>query len=139
VPTLPRFAFVPNPLLRIANRPERKRSQVAEERRPELPQPYEDPARGYHKLDEFVCLVQVILALDVVFFVAAILLEREDGGEVNVRAVERDDPDAEDLSDVYVEDEVGLVVCYCPLASCAKVPFAPSSFKAESRGKRLTH
>jgi hypothetical protein len=139
VPTLPRFAFVPDPLLHIADRPKRERAQVAEERRPELPQPYKDPTRRYHELDKFVCLVQIILALDVVFSVAAVLLEREDGGEVDARAVERDDPNAENLSDVYVEDEVGLVVCYCPSASCAKVPFAPFSFKVDSRGKRLTH
>lgn len=124
---LVRFALIPDPLFCIAYRPQRKGAQEAEERRPELPQPYEDPARRYDELDELVCLVQIVLALDVEFLVAAVLPELEDGGKIYARTVEWDDPDAEDLGDVYVEDEVALVVCWSgPSASF----FAPSLSKS---------
>lgn len=50
------------------------------------------------------------MALDVVFSITAVALELEHGGEIYTRAVEGDEPDAEDLGDVYVEDEVLRVV-----------------------------
>jgi hypothetical protein len=103
-PALPRFVVVPDPLFCVADRPQCERSQIAEECCPKLPQPNEDPAWRYHEFDKFVCLVQIILALDVIFVVATVLLELEDGGKVDARAMKRDDPDTEDLSDVDVED-----------------------------------
>lgn len=122
----------------IGYRPQRERAQEAEERRTELPQPHKDPARRYDELDELVRLVQVVLALDVVLFVAAILLELEYGSEVYARAVEWYQPDAENLGDVYVEDEVALVVryvtCQCnSIASCSlKIRDLPTELTVNS-------
>ena len=39
-------------------------------------------------------------------------MERKDAGEAHGRVVEGDEPDAEDLEDGDVEDEVGFVECY---------------------------
>jgi hypothetical protein len=43
-------------------------------------------------------------------------VERYDGGEVNGRVVEGDEPDTEDLENVDVEDEVGFIKC-CEILS----------------------
>jgi hypothetical protein len=55
-------------------------------------------------------------------------VERYDGGEVDGRVVEGDQPDTEDLEDVDVEDEVGFVKCceilsaICPSRSGCYLP-----------------
>lgn len=59
---------------------------------------------------ELVVLVKVILRRDVVFAAVRWACEVELGGEGDVRVVERNEPKAEELSDVEVEDHVGGVV-----------------------------
>lgn len=69
-----------------------------------MPYPDQDPSLREGELNEFVHLVQVVLALDVVLSVVSILVQCYDGREIDGRAVEGHDPDSEDLGDVDVED-----------------------------------
>jgi len=67
-------------------------------------------AERRHETEELVVLVKVILRRNVVFTAVRWACELELGGEVDVRVVERNEPKAEELSDVEVEDHVGGVV-----------------------------
>ena len=64
-------------------------------------------AEGCHEAKELVVLVEVILRCNVVFTAARWSCEVELGGKGDVRVVERDEPKAEELGDVEVEDHVG--------------------------------
>lgn len=67
-------------------------------------------AEGCHEAEELVVLVQIVLRGDVVFAAVRWACEVELGGKGDVRVVERDEPKAEELGDVEVEDQVGGVV-----------------------------
>jgi len=67
-------------------------------------------AEGCHEAQELVVLVKIVLRRDVVFAAVRWACEVELGGEGDVRVVERDEPKAEELGDVEVEDHVGGVV-----------------------------
>ena len=49
------------------------------------------------------------MTVDVVFAVATIMLECENGGEFYRRVVERNYPDAKDLEDLDIEDKVTVI------------------------------
>ena len=63
--------------------------------------------KGCHEAEELVVLVKIVLRRDVVFAAVRWACEVELGGEGDVRVVERDEPKAEELGDVEVEDHVG--------------------------------
>lgn len=50
--------------------------------------------------------------MDIVLSITAVALQSEDGDERDRRTVERDEPDAENLRNVDVEEEIWLIVCY---------------------------
>jgi hypothetical protein len=68
------LASLPNPLLRSTDRPEQERSDHAEQRCPIMPEPDRDPSQGKRELDEFVYLIKIILALNVIFSIVGILI-----------------------------------------------------------------
>jgi hypothetical protein len=95
--------------LKKTDRPQRNSTQQAEECRPELPQPNKNPASRSEKFDKLVDLVQVVLTRNIIPVVVSIMFELKDCNEFYRRAVERDEPDAEDLGEGYVEEEVRFV------------------------------
>jgi len=69
-----------------------------------MPQENQRPAPRQQELDPLVHLIQVVLAVNVVFAVCAIVPELQDGGELHGRVVVGYEPDAEDLEDGDVEN-----------------------------------
>lgn len=61
-----------------------------------MPQYDQEPC-SRNKSDELIHLIQVILAIDIVFSVAFIMLQLQNRDERDGSAVEGDYPDAEDL------------------------------------------
>lgn len=61
-------------------------------------------AEGCHEAEDLVVLVQIVLRGNVVFAAVRWACEVELGGKGDVRVVERDEPKAEELGDVEVED-----------------------------------
>lgn len=68
-------------------------------------------AERRHEAEELIVLVEIILRSDVVFAAVRWACEVQLGGEGDVRMVEWNEPKAEELGDVEVEDQVGGVVC----------------------------
>ena len=109
------------PLLVPTNRPERNRKQPTIEGAHRLP--YENQNRSNERqkeLDKLIHLIQILLRGDVVLPIETLLLEMQLRCEVDVRGEEGYKPDAKDLRNGDVEDDI-LGVIGWTISTCVYV------------------
>ena len=84
----------------------------AKERRPELPQVNQDPTTWRDEPYPLINGVEIVLRFDIVLLVIFTASKLDDRRQVYRCVVEGYEPDAEDLEDRYVEDEIRFVESY---------------------------